>query len=87
MFFLIQPIDFHSLEIAARDNAPDSAALHNGDMTEAASTHRPERVNGAMIRRNRGGVRCHRPIEARLRRIVALCEGSDSIALKMPINR
>jgi hypothetical protein len=46
--FLIQPIDFRSLEISARDDAPDPAGLDNRDVTEAPVAYRSQRINGAL---------------------------------------
>ncbi len=43
--FLVQPINFHSLEIAARDDAPDPSVLDDWKMTKAAIIHRPQRVD------------------------------------------
>src|SRR5262249_35471744 len=60
VFFLIQLIDFHSHEITPRDNTPDPTALDDWDMTKAVSAHLPQRVDCAVIGRNRDWIGCHR---------------------------
>src|SRR5262249_46628558 len=60
VFFLIQLIDFHSHEITPRDNTPDPTALDDWDMTKAGSAHLPQRVDCAVIGRNRDWIGRHR---------------------------